>query len=67
MCKHLSCVIYTSVTCILNCHADVVGLSQNNDATIAILINNELNLQIVLKVIQKFINSKKGTICDTPL
>ena len=26
-------------------------LSQNNDATIVILTNNELNLQIVLKVI----------------
>ena len=26
-------------------------MSQNNDATIVILINNELNMQIVLKVI----------------
>ena len=42
-------------------------MPQNNDSIIVIPINNELNLHIVLKVIKKIINSKKGTICDTPL
>ena len=39
-------------------------MERNN---IVILINNEFNLQMVLKVIEKFIKSKKGTICDNPL